>query len=317
MWQPSASLSALKQRAELLTWIRSFFQNRQVLEVETPLLAAAGVTDPYVENFMTHWVANESLPLYLQTSPEYAMKRLLAAGSGPIFQLCKAFRDEAAGRFHNPEFTMLEWYRPDFSLNDLMKEVSELVSGCLNFSEIHFLTYEQAFLAYCDINPFTVDLLTLQQKSNEVASGELNLDADGCFDLLLTHVIEPALPKDSLVFLHDFPVSKAALARIASDDNGRLVAQRFELYVNGVELANGYHELADVDEQERRFNKDLEIRQQQGLESRPVDHLFMQALEAGLPDCSGVALGVDRLLMLKFGASDISEVQSFYQGAYQ
>jgi len=243
---------------------------------------------------------------YLQTSPEYPMKRLLAAGSGDIFQICKVFRDEELGKRHNPEFSMLEYYRLHFDLQTLKDEVAQLVGDYLNIQRRMDLSYRQAFIKYAQLDPFLTTDDELKIKVQPFV-GELKLNRDECLDLLISHVVEPNLPKDTLVFIAQYPASQAALAQTYENDSGEMLAQRFELYVNGLELANGYQELTDVVEQKQRFAKE----QSQCSESRIEDENFLQALQHGLPDCSGVALGLDRILMLKLGLGSISEVLSF------
>ncbi|MHA7816528.1 MAG: EF-P lysine aminoacylase EpmA [Pseudohaliea sp.] len=311
-WRPAASPAALARRAELLAAVRDFFSRRGVLEVETPLLARHGVTDPAIEPLVVQGGASLSAPRYLQSSPEYAMKRLLAAGSGPIYQLGKAFRDGEAGRRHNPEFTLLEWYRPGFDHHALMGEVAELLEHCLGPTGWRKVTYGDLFQAHLGLDPHSADTETLAAAARaELAAGDLELDRDGWLDLLLSHRIEPAL--EGVVCIHAYPVSQAALARI--DESGPVpVAERFEFYVDGLELANGYHELADPAEQARRFAADNARRRQLGLAERAPDARLLAALEAGLPACSGVALGFDRLLMVATGAGSLDEVLAFPWG---
>lgn len=311
-WQPGTSLRLLRARAELLAAIRRFFAARGVLEVETPLLCRQGITDPAIEPLMV--VGGASIgtqPRYLQTSPEYAMKRLLAAGSGPIYQLARAFRDGEAGSRHNPEFSLLEWYRPGMDHQQLMAEVAELVCHCLGPRPWQALSYRDVFLQSVSIDPFTASTAALREAARDRFDlGALEGDRDLWLDVLLSHVVEPWLGSRGLCFVYDYPASQAALARTALRD-GIEVAERFELYVDGVELANGYHELTDPAEQRRRFERDNRRRQQCGAAPRSIDERLLAALAAGLPDCAGVALGVDRLLMLASGESDIRRVLSF------
>lgn len=307
-WQPSASIETLKARADCYRYIRAFFDLRDVLEVETPLLSKAGVSDPYLQPVEANCMGGKQ---YLHTSPEYPMKRLLAAGSGDIFQICKVFRNGEAGGRHNPEFSMLEYYRLNFSLMSLMDEVAQLVGDFLNIQGRLDLTYEQAMERYAGLNPFTASHDELLAAAHECMGGTVELDADGCLDILMTHKVEPALPQNTLVFIHAYPQSQAALARTYDDANGHSVAKRFELYVNGLELANGYDELCDASEQQQRFQQDLAKQQQLNNVQRPVDEYFLQALEKGMPACSGVALGLDRILMLKLGVASIRDVLSF------
>ena len=310
-WWPGVSRAALQDRAAIFAQVREFFAARQVLEVDTPLLASYSVTDPSIEPLKVFGSVTGDRPRYLQTSPEYAMKRLLASGSGDIYQLGKAFRD-GEGRRHNPEFSMLEWYRLGFSLNELMQEVGELVAACLDRGDWSFSRYPDLFEERLglDLQVATDDEIA-QVACRFVPAGDLTLDRDGWLDLLMSHVIEPGLGERGMVFVHDFPASKAALARCREDRKQRRYAERFELFVDGVELANGYRELLDADELARRAEVDNRGRQRAGQESRALDPRLHAAMTAGLPDCSGVALGVDRLLMLRLGADSLAEVMPF------
>lgn len=322
-WRPSASLENLRLRAELLARTRSFFRERGVLEVETPVLSAAAATEPHVESFRTEFRgpgAPEGRPLYLHTSPEFPMKRLLAAGSGPIYQIARVFRQGESGRLHNPEFTMLEWYRPGFGMHALMDEVETLAGMLLarpqSAATAVRLSYRDAFRRYAQVDPFTASLEELRNCAADHGIAALAFEVDprdGWLDLLLTHVVEPALAEHPLVFLFDYPPGQAALARIrpAAREGDADVAERFELYGWGVELANGFHELADPREQAQRFKRDRHTRRQLGSPEVPVDEHLLAALDSGLPACSGVAVGFDRLLMLAAGASSLEEVLAF------
>ena len=303
-WQPSASIETLKARAELNTYVRNFFKLRDVLEVETPILSKAAVDDANLQPVQAQTCGK---PTYLHTSPEYPMKRLLAAGSGDIYQICKTFRDAELGKRHNPEFTMLEYYRLRFNLKTLMDEVAQLIGDYLNIQRRIDLSYAQAVKQYAGINVFEITDNLLRESVNEFVSPDLQLSRDECLDIIMSHVVEPKLPKDALVFIFNYPATQAALAKTFEDEQGNQLAQRFELYVNGLELANGYHELTDVSEQQNRFNKQAEKFESK----RPLDQHFLQALEHGLPECAGVAIGLDRVLMLKTQAKSISEVLSF------
>ncbi len=309
-WRPTASLEALQVRAETLASLRAFFADRGVLEVETPLLSAATVTDLHLRSLSLRVGGSDGLTMYLQTSPEFAMKRLLAHGSGPIYQICKAFRGAETGRRHNPEFTLLEWYRPGWDHHRLMDEIDELLGAVLESPTGERLTYAQAFERFAAVDPHGASRAELERRVRDLGvQGVADLDRDDLLNLLLTHVVEPNLGRGRPTFVHDFPASQAALARIRSGDPP--LAERFEVFVEGVELANGYHELTDPAEQRRRFEADLAERRRRGLPDVPIDHRLLAALEAGLPECAGVALGVDRLVMLKVGATDISEVLAF------
>jgi lysyl-tRNA synthetase class 2 len=316
-WRPTARLEVLAARAGVLGAIRGFFQQAGVLEVETPALSFAAGTDPALASLSTTYTgpaAPQGAALHLHTSPEFAMKRLLAAGSGPIWQLCRVFRDGERGRQHNPEFTLLEWYRPGFGLHDLMDEVAALLRGVLGdgLAEER-LSYAQAFDRALGIDPHRADVDTLRAAARDAGvAGADALDLSGrdaWLDLLMSHCVEPHLGAAGMTFVHDFPASQAALAQVRDGDPP--VAERFEVYVRGIELANGFHELADADQQRRRFAADNARRRATGLPEMPVDERLLAALAAGLPDCCGVALGVDRLVMLATGATRIDEVIAF------
>ena len=310
-WQPAANVEVLRARAGLLARIRAFFAARDVLEVETPLLCSSGVTDPAIEPLVVERGTSLGAARYLQSSPEYAMKRLLAAGSGPIYQVARAFRDGEAGARHNPEFSLLEWYRPGFDHHQLMDEVAELVIHCLGPKSVEQYAYRDLFRAELGLDPLTASLEQLQSLARESLDlGALSGDRDMWLDLLMSHLVEPSLADRGLCFVYDYPASQAALARL-EEKAGQLVGQRFELYVDGVEVANGYCELTDAVEQRQRFIADNERRREHGLAERPVDELLLAALDAGMPDCAGVALGIDRLLMLATGQADIRQVLAF------
>ncbi|ASP38883.1 hypothetical protein CHH28_09395 [Bacterioplanes sanyensis] len=299
-WSPSAGIAALQQRARMNQIIRQFFDQHCALEVETPVLSQAAVADANIEPMRT---ADER---WLQTSPEYPMKRLLCAGSGDIYQIAKVFRRGEAGRRHNPEFSMLEWYRLGIDLSELMQQVATLTRQILaprwpSLAELH-LTYQQAFERYVGLNPHTCHDAELVEAGRQVAGQELSLDRDGWLDVLMSHCVEPALPTDTLVFVRDFPASQAALAK-TDMQAGISIARRFELYLNGNELANGYDELDDAAEQRRRFEREAN--------GRPLDENLLEALEQGLPPCCGVAMGLDRLLMLLLDADHIADVLAF------
>jgi lysyl-tRNA synthetase class 2 len=316
-WRPTARLDVLAARARVLAAIRGFFAEAGVLEVETPALSFAGSTDPALASLSTTYTgpaAPAGATLWLQTSPEFAMKRLLAAGSGPIWQLCKVFRDGERGSRHNPEFSLLEWYRPGVSMHDLVDEVVALLQRLLGGDLCEErLTYAQAFERRVAVDPLGATIETLQAAALQagIAGAEcLRLaDRDAWLDLLMTHCIEPGLGANGITVVHDYPASQAALARLRADDPR--VAERFEVYVRGVELANGFHELADAAEQRLRFAADNVRRRSAGLPEVPADQRLLAALEAGLPDCCGVALGVDRLVMLATGAQRIDDVVAF------
>ncbi|WP_299180346.1 EF-P lysine aminoacylase EpmA [uncultured Neptuniibacter sp.] len=314
-WQPSASLNNLQKRAELLRYIREFFHQHNVLEVDTPVMSNCAVSDPFIDTLEVNYQSAVGLPvdtLYLQTSPEYAMKRLLAAGSGAIYQMGKVFRNGEYGGRHNPEFTMLEWYRPGFTDSDLMDEVEALVRPLLQCQPIERITYSDLFKRYLGFRPEAVTLNELVAETQKHIDIELeDSDPNTWLNLLMSHVIEPELVSVDALFVTDYPASQAALAKVRKNPQGQSVAARFELFVKGVELANGYHELTDWEEQKMRLESDQALRQQLGLPERPLDYRLVDALKSGMPECAGVALGVDRLLMLILSTGQISDVLPF------
>ena len=288
----------LKKRAEVLAKIRQYFSARKVLEVETPLLDSFAVTDPQLTNLRVQKPFSKAEWLYLQTSPEYAMKKLLAKGSGSIYQICKAFREDPVGKLHNTEFTMLEWYREGFSLTQLMDDVAQLATALMGDIDVETISYRQAFKTYLDIDVFTLpteQLAAFARSKIDIDSSES--DRDFWLDLLLSHFVEKELGRGRLTFVVDYPRSQAALAKLTNDVNGNCVAKRFELYIDGVEIANGYQELTDAQSYRERFLQDNILRRQRGLAEVPIDDDFLQSIEAGLPECAGVALGLDRLLL--------------------
>lgn len=310
----------LIQRASFIKKIRDFFYKRGVLEVETPQLSHAIGTDPHLHYFTSEF----SLPggtskqlLYLQTSPEFAMKRLLAAGSGSIFQICKAYRNGEVGRNHNPEFTILEWYRVGFTHHDLMDEMDDLLKHVIASNTASRMSYQSLFETHFDFNPHNITLSQLFEKTKNLNLDKnltANFDKDTCLHYLLSTYIEPQLGLDAPLFVYDYPSSQAALARLRSCENYH-VAERFEVYIKGVELANGFHELNDANEQLRRFNHDLNFRKTQGYPIPKIDQRFLDALPS-LPNCAGVALGIDRLIMLATQNTCIDDVIAFpYQKA--
>ena len=301
----------------LLTRIREYFARAGVLEVDTPVLSVAGTTDPAIQSFSTTYHGPgpcHGARLYLHTSPEFPMKRLLAAGAGSIYQICKVFRDGESGRRHNPEYTLLEWYRAGFDHVALMAEVESLLREVLRdimpLAPARRWTYRELFRDYAGIDPFTTSVheirLALQSRGIDARLPEDTLD--DWLDLMLTHVIEPALDT-GLVFVSEYPASQAALASLLPGEPS--VAARFELYLDGVELANGYHELTDAAEQRRRFERDNTRRSARHLAAVEPDRRLLAAMQSGLPDCAGVALGIDRLLMIAGGAKHINEVMAF------
>ena len=298
----------------MLAELRRYFADAGVLEVETPLVGSSSGTDPALQPMRAHYtgpVFPKGTDLYLQTSPEFGMKRLLAAGSGAIYQICKAFRD--GGRLHNPEFSILEWYRPGFELGHLMDEVGAVVRLGLNRADLESVreSYAGLFRSRLGVDVFESSVRQLRALAVEhhvLGAEGMELERDGWLDLLMSHLIQPDLGRGKLCFVTDYPASQAALARLNAD--GRTAA-RFELFFAGIELANGFHELIDADEQAQRFEADNCRRLTLGLSPVRVDRLLLGAMQHGLPDCSGVAVGLDRLLMLRLGENDIDRVLSF------
>ena len=297
----------------MLARARAFFAARGVLEVDTPILSAAGVSDPQIDSLVTR-VRGQPQPLYLSTSPEFAMKRLLAAGSGDIYQLCKVFRDGEQGRWHNPEFTMLEWYRIGFDDAALMTEVEELTGALLGperpVGRAVRLTYAEAMRQYAKVDPHTADERELElaaQRFGVACEAELGRDAK--LDLLMGLTVGPHLGRGAPCFICDYPASQASLARLKAGNPA--VAARFELYLDGIEIANGFHELANPAEQRARFLKDLATRHARGQDEPQLDERLLAAMVAGMPDCAGVALGFDRLAAVALGATQLSHVMAF------
>jgi lysyl-tRNA synthetase class 2 len=328
LWRPSASINVLQERAAIIDQIRAFFKARNVLEVETPSLSAHTITDPYLEAMQTlHTLpgANQSRTLYLQTSPEYAMKRLLAAGSGDIFQISKAFRDDEVGRLHNPEFTMLEWYRTGFSMQHLIDEVKALLMSILALGKIEQSSYCDIFKTHLGIDPLCATLGELKALCSEHSLNDyvdslqahlhqqqdaqtVSLLKDSILQVLFSTCIEPSIGQDYPIVITNFPASQASLATLNEDNK---TANRFEVYFQGIELANGFDELTDVNSQRQRFETDNQKRKMLGLVQKPIDTHFIEALENTFPQCAGVALGIDRLIMLALNKNSIEEVMSF------
>lgn len=308
-WRPVARLARLQQRAALLARIREFFAARGLLEVQTPVLINAPPSDPQIQS------VRAGAQRWLHTSPEYAMKRLLAAGSGDIYQVCPVFRDAERSRLHNPEFTLVEWYRLGCSLEALMQETAQLAQLALTTpgaASIEYLSYSEAFARELQLDPLCVATGVLAQRACEAgldAGSATGCTRDELLDFLVATVVGPRLGHAALTCLHRYPAAQASLARL--DPGDPRVALRFELYASGVELANGFVELADAAEQATRFAADRALREARGLPVGPVDERLLAALACGLPDCAGVALGFDRLLMLATGSSSIDEVLAF------
>jgi elongation factor P--(R)-beta-lysine ligase len=309
-WRPTASVATLEVRAAMLRAAREYFAATRTLEVETPTLSAAAVTDIHIASVEA--VAGGQRR-FLQTSPEYAMKRLLAAGCADIWQISKVYRDGERGRWHNPEFTMIEWYRVGIDQHALMSDVERLIGTVLppsrQFDRAERLTYREAMQLHAGVDAFndaTPMLVARLQSAGIEVPREVMQDRDACLDLIIGTLVGPQLGLDRLTFIYDYPASQAALARAHGN-----VAARFEAYMDGIELANGFHELADPQEQRARFERDAQQRARHGLPAVPIDEHFLDALAHGLPECSGVALGFDRLVMCAVGARHIDEVLAF------
>lgn len=306
-WQPTASAERLQARARILRDIRGYFADQQVMEVETPLISKAGNTDPEIQPVRTRDGG------YLRSSPEFSLKRLLAAGSGDIFELGRVFRGGETGSNHNPEFTLLEWYRTSFDYHRLMDEVAALVLHCgrgkFDHWPQHRLSYRELFQQHLHLDPCSADAEKLKTTAIKHGISDIELNRNQWLDLLISHLIQPALPGNSLTFVYDFPSDQAALAVIRQDTPP--VAERFELYLGCAELANGYQELTDAGELRRRFDAENVQRQERGEATCDVDHHLLRALASGMPDSAGVALGVDRLVMAVCDAESISEVIAF------
>ncbi|PCI51987.1 MAG: elongation factor P lysine(34) lysyltransferase [Gammaproteobacteria bacterium] len=318
-WQPTLTWEYAQKRAQVLQKMRQFFNERNVVEVETPALSQGTITDVHLEaitcryNFLGDSSTEHGTNLYLQTSPEFHMKRLLASGYGCIFQIAKAFRHEEAGRFHNPEFTLLEWYRLGFDHFTLMEEVGELLKVVLSCKEPTQTTYQNLFLAHLRLDPLIAtreQLLTVIKQHDKLSEWlTVEQDNDILLQFIFSELIEPHIGNESPCFVYNFPCSQASLAKICCEDSR--VAQRFECYYQGVELVNGFNELTDVDIQLKRFQEDNNKRENLFIQTKSVEVNFIAALSQGLPQCSGVALGVDRLIMLALQADHIEQVISF------
>ncbi|WP_159739495.1 elongation factor P--(R)-beta-lysine ligase [Vibrio atypicus] len=314
-WQPTASIEQLRQRAKLLNSIRQFFAERDVLEVDTPAMSHATVTDVHLHTFQTEFVGPgyaDGSKLYFMTSPEFHMKRLLAAGSGCIYQINKAFRNEENGRYHNPEFTMLEWYRVGFDHHKLMDEMDALLQLVLRCGVAERMTYQQAFIDVLEVCPLESSMEALKVVAAQLGLSDIaepEQDRDTLLQLLFSVGVEAKIGQTVPAFVYDFPASQAALAKINQQDPR--VADRFEVYFKGIELANGFHELDNPQEQLKRFEEDNVKRIEMGLSPQPIDHHLIAALQSGLPECAGVALGIDRLIMLAIGCDHIDQVTAF------
>ncbi len=317
-WQPTASINNLLKRAKIVSKVRQFFADRCILEVETPTLSQYAVTDVHLSSFHTLFLKpgendeQQGRKMSLITSPEYHMKRLLAAGSGPIYQICKCFRNhEEVSRYHNPEFTMLEWYRIQFDMMQMINEVDDLLQSILDCEPAERISYQKAFQRHLNIDPLEAEHATLVEAIKQL-NIELNTDdydRDTLLQCLFSFGVEPHIGQEKPIAVYNFPASQAALAAISSEDHR--VASRFEFYYKGVELANGFKELTNPQEQKMRFEQNNIDRANQNLPPQNIDIELIAAMEAGLPDCAGVAVGLDRLIMLALDAMNLDDVISF------
>ena len=306
----------MRRRAAMLERARAYFASEQVIEVQTPLLSASTASEPQIESIAA--LPARGRPLYLQTSPEYAMKRLLAAGVGDCYQICPVFRDGESGRLHNPEFTMIEWYRVGYDVAGMQRDVLRLVGAVIGelrtLAPARHVSYREAIAAACGLDCRTAspdEIAALLRTHGVAPAATADWDRDTWLDLLMATVVGPRQGNDAPVFVHDYPAGQAALARLRDDRDGWPVAERFELYIDGIELANGFHELGDAEEQRRRFEQDLATRRRRGQRLTPLDERFLAALEQGLPDCAGVALGFDRLVMVALRLPSIDDAMTF------
>ena len=327
-YAPTMTLAMAQQRAQLMSTVRQFFATHQVLEVQTPLLSQAGNTDTFLQSVAAQVTYQDNpYTYYLHTSPEFAMKRLLASWQVPIYQICSVFRDNEIGVRHNIEFTMLEWYQPNYSLDDMAAELGELLAALYGHSVVmsHY-RYVDAFMDFVGIHPLTASLDALQAVAEDkgLTGFDFNSDLDNTedgeadirqswLDLLFSHAVEPNLGHDLPTLIIEYPPATAALAKTAVDKEGNTVAKRFELYINGIEIANAYDELADGQALRKRFEQDNQLRKRHNLPQMPIDEHLLAASDALIP-CSGIAVGIDRLLMVITGANSLEDVISFPSG---
>ena len=320
-WHPHADNNLIKLRAEVFTKVRQFMSERNIMEVETPILSHATVTEFHLDSFCSTYSSpqlntpeintpeiNTNETLYLQTSPEYAMKRLLASGTGAIYQISKVFRNGEQGKHHNPEFTMLEWYQPGYDHHQLMAELESFL-GLFAMGDCEKKSYADVFARQKGLDPHSCNTDELMGLAEEYGLSSSREERPVLLDFIFSHKIAPTLGNTKPLFVYDYPACQSALAKLS--DKSPKVAERFELFINGMEIANGFNELTDADEQLARFEKDLSLRQKAKRPDIPIDYLFMDALKHGLPSCAGIAVGIDRLLMAMTGIDDIQEVLTF------
>jgi lysyl-tRNA synthetase class 2 len=310
-WRPTADKQLIELRAETYTKIRQFMAERNIMEVETPVLSHATVTDVQLDSFRSDYSSPQAASartLYLQTSPEYAMKRLLASGTGAIYQISRVFRNEEQGKLHNPEFTILEWYQPDYDHQQLMQEL-EMFLNLFAMSHCEKTSYAEIFIQHTGLDPHTCDTNELIKLAQQYGLSSVLEERSAVLDFIFSYKITPLSGNTMPLFVYDYPACQCALAKLS--DSSPKVAERFELFINGMEIANGFHELADAEEQLARFEQDLALRKKEKRPELAIDYLFLDALKQGLPDCAGVAVGIDRLLMAMTGSKDIRDVLTF------
>ncbi len=308
-WQPDASLQIIKQRASLLRKIRDFMDTREIIEVDTPQLSHYGISDPYIQSLTTTRTVEKDTLLYLQTSPEFCMKRLLAAGSGSIYQIAHVFRDEESGPCHSTEFTMLEWYRVGFDYYRLMDEVDALLAH-IGLQTSAKMTYAEAFMQTVHIDPHSVVTKALAALCRQWGWDTAVDDRHAMLDFIFSTVVIKNINTATPLIIYDYPACMAALATLKQAES-IIVSERFELFINGMEIANGFNELTDAAEQRKRFEADLMARRDKQLREVPIDRKLLAALHSGLPECAGIAVGIERLLMVLSGKEDISEVSTY------
>lgn len=315
LWEPSSSIETLIQKSKIISNIRFFFSERKIMEVDTPILSRSTVTDINLVSFKTNYNNLNSfkkLKLWLITSPEYHMKRLLAAGSGAIYQICHSFRNGELGRYHNPEFTILEWYQPFYSMKKLIQEIDEFFQIILKCNESDKISYQDIFIKFLEIDPLSANFTQLYKVSQKLKLDHLiglEKDRNKLIQLLFALAIEPNLGKEKPLFVYHFPKEQASLAAINIKDSR--ISERFEVFFKGIELGNGFYELTNCDEQKKRFIEDNKKRLTENLPCQKIDNFFLDSLSHGLPPCSGIALGLDRLIMLILNKKSVDEVISF------
>jgi lysyl-tRNA synthetase class 2 len=307
-WQPCADAEIIKKRAWLLEQVRDFMKSRNITEVDTPVLSHFAISDPYIQSLSTTHASERDVVLYLHTSPEFCMKRLLASGLGSIYQIAHVFRNEESGKRHNTEFTMLEWYRVEFGYYQLMDEIGQLLIK-IGLEVPVKITYAESFRQTVNLDPHMVDTAALQTLCKQAGWDAEDADRHSLLDFVFSEIVMANFKSSKPLIVYDYPECMSALSTLKNSEP--VVSERFELFINGMEIANGFNELTDVDEQLKRFQADIQTRRNKGLAEPPIDEHFLAALESGLPVCAGVAVGIDRLLMVLSGKDDINEVTTF------